>query len=753
MHDEYPIDYSHSSLSDEEMIQREFDALVYDYEHSNHRKKTEVIQRAFAFAKKAHEGVRRKSGEPYIMHPLAVARIVCREIGLGSTSIVCTLLHDVVEDTEYKVEDLERLFGPKVAQIVDGLTKINNEILSEHNVQSLQVENFRKLIVTMNADIRVILIKIADRLHNMRTIGSMPEHKKYKIAGETLFVYAPLAHRLGLFTIKTELEELSFKAEHPEVYEDIRRQVLETEEQRNELFEKFAEPIHTLLQSRGLKYEMKARVKSCYSIWKKMQEKQIPFQEIYDLYAVRIIFEEQQDADVKMTCWGIYSDVTSIYRVNNERTRDWISLPKSNGYRALHLTVMGPGGKWVEVQVRSRKMDEIDERGLAAHWKYKGDNIEEDKELDLFLNQISELLENPDSDAMDFLDTIKLNLYGDEIMVFTPRGDAMSLPRGSTALDFAYAVHSTLGNTCIGAKVNHKLVPLSYPLQGGDQVEVITSNTQKPSIQWLKYVKTAKAKSKINQYIKSQRRDLVAQGEETVIKYFDDHALEVDAGRLDLVASLFGFHKREDFFYAVGAGNANLEESLYKRIKASKGNRFFKSIKEALVGKQSIPTAAPAAMSSTGDIDFKKPYLLQADALKANYVLAEDCHPIPGDEVVGFAINGKVIVHLRYCPEAMLLKSSAGDKLLSTIWGDQGDRVFDAMIMIEGIDSKGILNGIVQVITEDFLLNISAVQLQTQDGIFGGKVWLEVHSADEIRQLCEALKKAPGISNAYRGSY
>ena len=750
MEDIYPVDYSNSTLSDEEMIQREYDALIYDYEHSNHRKKVEVIQRAFTFARMAHEGVRRKSGEPYIMHPLAVARIVCREIGLGSTSIVSTLLHDVIEDTEYTEEDIEQLFGPKVAQIVLGLTKISSEILDERNIESLQAENFRKLILTMNADIRVILIKIADRLHNMRTLSSMPEHKKLKITGETLYIYAPLAHRLGLFAIKTELEELVFKHEHPKAYEDICNQIIDTEQSRAELFKQFSTPIHPLLKARGLDYEMKTRVKSCYSIWKKMQKKQIPFQEIYDLYAVRIIFEETPGLNVKETCWGIYTDITGLYRVNNERTRDWVAQPKSNGYRALHFTVMGPTGKWIEVQVRSRKMDEIDERGLAAHWKYKSDGVEEDQEITKFLDQISELLENPDSSAMDFLDTIKLNLYGDDIMVFTPKGDPITLPHESTPLDFAYALHSTLGQTCIGAKVNHKLVPLSHTLQSGDQVEIISSNNQKPSALWLKYVKTAKAKSKINEFLRTERRKLISQGEESVINYFEQHDLSVDAGHMDLVAALFGFHKREDLFYAVGSGTVNLVESLYKRIKSSKSNRFFKSVKEALIGKQESMPKPTETISQISEIDYKKPYLLQSDAIKSNYVMADDCNPLPGDEVVAFVIDNQVVVHQRTCTEAMRLKSSTGNKLLSTIWGDQGATLFTGSIMIEGIDSKGILNGIVQVITEDFLINIASVQLQTQDGIFGGKVGLEVHSAEQVEQLCAALKQAPGISNAYR---
>ncbi|MDR1880988.1 MAG: RelA/SpoT family protein, partial [Tannerellaceae bacterium] len=464
--------------ADEQLIQQAFDSLLNDYLHSNHRRKVERITKAFTFARHAHDGVKRLSGEPYIMHPLAVAQIVCSEMGLGSTSICSALLHDVVEDADYTVEDIKNMFGDKIAQIVDGLTKISGGIFGEQ--ASAQAENFRKLLLTMNNDIRVILIKIADRLHNMRTLGAMLPAKQYKIAGETLYLYAPLAHRLGLFSIKTELEDLSFKYEHPEEYDFIHQQLKSTEKARNMLFEHFAAPVDPKLKALGLTYEMRARVKSAYSIWNKMQVKGVSFEDIYDIFAVRIIFESLPDVDDKNVCWDIYSAITDIYRIRPDRIRDWVSRSKANGYQALHLTVMGPDGQWVEIQIRSRRMDEIAEKGFAAHWKYKENHVEEDTELDKWLQTITEILENPDPNALDFLDTIKMNLFTTEIFVFTPKGDIKTLPQNATALDFAFALHTNIGNKCIGAKVNHRLVPLSHRLSSGDQIEILTSRSQQP---------------------------------------------------------------------------------------------------------------------------------------------------------------------------------------------------------------------------------------------------------------------------------
>ena len=566
--------------ADEQMIQDGFNALLNDYLKSNHRRKVERITKAFNFANQAHAGVKRRSGEPYIMHPIAVARIVCREMGLGSTSICSALLHDVVEDTEYTVEDIRDMFGDKIAQIVDGLTKISGGIFGEQ--ASAQAENFRKLLLTMSDDIRVILIKIADRLHNMRTLGSMLPAKQFKIAGETLYLYAPLAHRLGLFSIKTELEDLSFKYEHPQEYDFISAKLKATEESRNKLFERFAAPVDEKLKSMGLQYEMRARVKSVYSIWNKMESKGVAFEDIYDIYAVRIIFDPLPGVDEKNQCWDIYSAITDIYRIRPDRIRDWVSRPKANGYQALHLTVMGPDGQWVEIQIRSRRMDDIAEKGFAAHWKYKESNVEEDTELDKWIQTITEILESPDPNALDFLDTIKLNLFTSEIFVFTPKGDIKTLPQGATALDFAYALHSDIGNKCIGAKVNHRLVPLSHPLSSGDQVEVLTSRSQEPQPEWLNFVTTAKARAKIDAVLKRVRKEVAKYGEIKVLDAFKRSELEASTSNLDKLGMYFGFSKREEFFYAVEKGDVVLPENLKKLLKEKTDNVLFKYVKQAL---------------------------------------------------------------------------------------------------------------------------------------------------------------------------
>ena len=570
-----------SKLSpDEQMIQDGFNDLLQDYLNSNHRRKVERITKAFNFAKQAHDGVKRRSGEPYIMHPIAVAKIVCSEMGLGSTSICAALLHDVVEDTEYTVEDIRNMFGDKIAQIVDGLTKISGGIFGEQ--ASAQAENFRKLLLTMSDDIRVILIKIADRLHNMRTLGSMLPAKQFKIAGETLYLYAPLAHRLGLFSIKTELEDLSFKYEHPQEYEAIRRKLEATASARELLFKHFAEPVDAKLKAMGLNYEMKARVKSIYSIWNKMQAKKVAFEDIYDIYAVRIIFDPLPGVDEKNQCWDIYSAITDIYRIRPDRIRDWVSRPKANGYQALHLTVMGPDGQWVEIQIRSRRMDDIAEKGFAAHWKYKENHVEEDTELDKWLQTITEILESPDPNALDFLDTIKLNLFSSEIFVFTPKGELKTLPQGATALDFAYALHSDVGNKCIGAKVNHKLVPLSHKLSSGDQVEVLTSRSQTPQAEWLNFVTTARARTKITAVVRRIRKETIKGGEAKVLVACQKSGVEPSAQNLDKLAMYYGFSKRDDLYYSVEKGDVVLPENVRKLFREKDENGLFKYVKQAL---------------------------------------------------------------------------------------------------------------------------------------------------------------------------
>jgi len=498
---------AHAADEEDRMIEAAFQDVLQGYLHSNHRKKVEIIERAYRFAKSAHAGVRRRSGEPYILHPIAVARIASQEIGLGSTSICAALLHDVVEDTDYTVEDIRSNFGDKIAQLVEGLTKISGGIFGEH--ASAQAENFRKLLLTMNEDIRVVLIKMADRLHNMRTLGSMAPNKQYKIAGETLYIYAPLAHRLGLFAIKTELEDLSFKYEHPAAYQDISDKIAATERSRRMVYEDFAAPITRKLAELGIDFQTTYRLKSVYSIWRKMENKKIPFDEVYDLYAMRIIFRSPDVASEKEISWRIYSAITDIYKLHPDRTRDWISVPKANGYQALHLTVMGSDGNWVEIQIRSERMDDIAERGFAAHWKYKDGEGEEETELNQWLETIKDILESPEPSALDFLDTVKLNLFANEIVVFTPKGEPITLPAKATVLDLAFTLHSQLGVKCIAGKVNHKLVPLSTRLESGDQVEIITSQTQQPQSEWLNFLATAKARTRLRQALRKDRQPLI----------------------------------------------------------------------------------------------------------------------------------------------------------------------------------------------------------------------------------------------------
>ena len=736
--------------ADEQMIQNGFNELLNDYLNSNHRRKVERIKKAFDFANQAHAGVKRRSGEPYIMHPIAVARIVCREMGLGSTSICSALLHDVVEDTEYTVEDIRDMFGDKIAQIVDGLTKISGGIFSKQ--ASAQAENFRKLLLTMSDDIRVILIKIADRLHNMRTLGSMLPAKQFKIAGETLYLYAPLAHRLGLFAIKTELEDLSFKYEHPQEYDFISAKLKATEEIRNKLFEHFAAPVHEKLKAMGLHYEMRARVKSVYSIWNKMESKGVAFEDIYDIYAVRIIFDPLPGVDEKNQCWDIYSAITDIYRIRPDRIRDWVSRPKANGYQALHLTVMGPDGQWVEIQIRSRRMDDIAEKGFAAHWKYKEANVEEDTELDKWIQTITEILESPDPNALDFLDTIKLNLYTSEIFVFTPKGDIKTLPQGATALDFAYALHSDIGNKCIGAKVNHRLVPLSHALQSGDQVEVLTSRSQEPQPEWLNFVTTAKARAKISNVLKRARKESARLGEMKVMDAFKQADLEPNTSNLDKLCMYFGFSKREEFYYSVEKGDVTLPENLKKLLREKTGNFLFKYVKQAFgLRKEKEAEQVIADKEEKPKYDIKKPYLLKEEAFERNYIIADCCKPIPGDEVLGFVNDdGNVVVHKRSCPIAMRLKSSFGERILNTVWSSHSNSSFEATLEVKGIDSIGVLNIITKTISEEFNVNIMRLLIEAKDGVFEGKIKLKVHDVEDIQKMCVTLSKVSNIKSVTR---
>lgn len=745
--------YRFTPEEEERMVNKGFQELLNGYLASNHRKKVEIIERAFKFAKEAHKGIRRRSGEPYIMHPIAVAKIVSQEIGLGSTSICAALLHDVVEDTDYTVEDIESQFGKKIAQIVEGLTKISGGIFGDR--ASAQAENFRKLLLTMNNDIRVILIKMADRLHNMRTLGSMLPSKQYKIAGETLYIYAPLAHRLGLFAIKTELEDLSFKYEHPEAYKEINEKIAKTAPQRNAVYEKFAAPVREKLDAMGLKYEMKARVKSVYSIWNKMETKHIPFEEVYDLYAARIVFECENDADEKKLCWNIYSEITDLYRLHPDRTRDWLSTPKANGYRALHLTVMGPDGNWIEVQIRSRKMDEMAERGFAAHWKYKIGEGEEESELASWLKTIQDILENPEPNALDFLDTIKLNLFANEIVIFTPKGELITLPVNSTVLDVAFYLHSELGMHCIAGKVNHKLVPLSHKLQSGDQVEVLTSHSQQPQPEWINFLATAKGKTRLRGALRKDRRAVVERGESDFNTFMTSHNVEVTADVINKILANEHAKNKDELFFLIGNNEIALSDSMISGIKTSSknsGGLLSKLLRNPFSSKNkdtsaNKPTVIPV---DTDKLDKKKTYVLKTENGESNYIIAPCCHPIPGDDVLGYIDDDKhVVVHKLNCPNAMRLKSSFGGRLLSTKWDTHTEK-FLAAIHIEGIDRMGILQELIYIISTNMSINIRGLNIAANEGVFNCELTILVEDTKVVTQLCKQIKKVNGVKSAAR---
>lgn len=728
------------------MIQAAFDELLADYAKTRHSQRVELITHAFHFAHQAHYGVRRLSGEPYIMHPLAVARICVKEIGLGSTSICAALLHDVVEDTDYTVEDLCNLFGEKIATIVAGLTKISGGVFGDH--ASEQAENFRKLLLTISDDIRVVLIKIADRLHNMRTLGAQPKEKQYKIAGETQYIYAPLAHRLGLFPIKTELEDLSFKYEHPEAYANILSKLEANKDVQLGFFETFSAPIREKLESMGYRFDVTARIKSVYSIWQKMNTKQIPFEDVYDLLAVRIVFTPNESMSEKDQCWMIYSAITEIYRPHPERIRDWISTPKANGYEALHVTVMGPNGEWVEVQIRTDRMHELAERGLAAHWKYKTGFEAEESELDKWLREIKETLEHPDKDAMEFLGTFKLNLFAQEVFVFTPKGEVMTMPQGATALDFAYMLHSELGDHCIGAKVNHSLVPLSYQLHGGDQVEILTSSSQHPQAEWLDWCTTAKAQSSLRNYMRKEERRYYKLGED----FFKDALKQLDKDlnydmALQRMLNHYHFVHPQELFVQIGQGFIrleNLEEIVYP--KQGWWSRMFSSSQEEVEPRK--PQEQKVVKPEKG-----KPHsiVLTEENIGKQYRLSECCHPIPGDEVLGY-LDPKGVMHIHKidCPEAQVLKSSYGKRIYSATWATHRVLAFDETIEIRGIDKIGVLIHVLQVITEQFHINLHAIQITSKDGIFEGTLGIQVYDLSELDDLLRTLMQIPDIKSAKR---
>ena len=646
-------------IADEDMINQAFQQLLNDYLSTKHRKKVEIITKAFNFANQAHKGIKRRSGEPYIMHPIAVASIVCNEIGLGSTSICAALLHDVVEDTDYTVEDIENIFGPKIAQIVDGLTKISGGIFGDR--ASAQAENFKKLLLTMSNDIRVILIKIADRLHNMRTLGSMLPNKQYKIAGETLYIYAPLANRLGLYKIKTELENLSFKYEHPEEYAEIEEKLNATAAERDKVFNDFTAPIRTQLDKMGLKYRILARVKSIYSIWNKMQTKHVPFEEIYDLLAVRIIFEPRNMEEELNDCFDIYVSISKIYKPHPDRLRDWVSHPKANGYQALHVTLMGNNGQWIEVQIRSERMNDVAEQGFAAHWKYKeGGGSEDEGELEKWLKTIKEILDDPQPDAIDFLDTIKLNLFASEIFVFTPKGELKTMPQNSTALDFAFSLHTDIGSHCIGAKVNHKLVPLSHKLQSGDQVEVLTSKSQRVQPQWEVFATTARARTKIAAILRKERKANQKIGEELLNEFLKKEEIRPGEAVIEKLRKFHNAKNEEELLAAIGSKAIILGEADKNELKEKQTSNWKKYLTFSFVNGNKDKQQEEKEPQEKEKINPKQVLKLTEESLQKKYIMAECCHPIPGDDVLGYVDeNDRIIIHKRQCPVAAKLKKTA----------------------------------------------------------------------------------------------
>ncbi|MDR0769310.1 MAG: RelA/SpoT family protein [Dysgonamonadaceae bacterium] len=742
--------------SEEEMIQSAFELLLKSYAQSNHRQKFEIIHKAFLFANQAHKGVKRRSGEPYIMHPLAVALIVSEEMGLGSTSICSALLHDVVEDTDYTVEDVRNIFGEKIAEIVEGLTKISGGIFAK--AASAQAENMRKLLLTMASDIRVILIKIADRLHNMRTLGALLSAKRYKISGETMYLYAPMAHRLGLFAIKTELEDLSFRYEHPDEYRQINLKLDATAKNREMIYEHFTEPLYPILNELNIQYKVQERIKSVYSIWNKMNTKKVDFEDIYDIFAVRIVFEPKLNIDVKKQCWDIYSVITDLYKLRPDRIRDWVSRPKANGYQALHLTVMGPDGQWIEVQIRSDKMDEIAEKGFAAHWKYKeysgSDKIEKETELDRWLERIQDILEAPSPNAMDFLDTIKLNLYASEIFVFTPKGEIKTLPQGATALDFAYEIHTSVGDCCIGAKVNHRLVPLSHKMDSGDQVEILTSRSQIPQREWLNFVTTAKAKTKIESSLKKRKKAKIQDGEQMLEDAFKKTGIECTIPIMDKMLSYFGYLKKEDLYFAVAEKQVELlPENIRKALREKSGNYLMQFVKQAfnVETENGEDKHAEILVVEADKIDRKKTYILEEEGFQKNYIAAVCCSPIPGDDVLGFIREDeRMEIHKRACSVALTQKTRFGNRIISCEWA--GHKVVSLLgkIELKGLDRKGICREITHVISNDLSINISKLNLNSADGFFEGTIEITIHDANDINTLISCLQKVKGVKSVKR---
>ena len=703
------------------------------------------IKRAFFLAKEAHEGVRRRSGEPYLLHPIAVAKIVIEEIGLGVKSVVAALLHDVVEDTEYTVEDMERIFGPKIASMVDGLTKMSGVFNAD---TSEQAEYFRKVLLTLSDDVRVILIKIADRLHNMRTLGSMPMNKQIKITGETIYLFAPLAYRLGLYSIKSELEDLCMKYRFPQQYAEITQKLQESEASRREFIDKFNAPIIAALNRDNFNYEISGRVKSVYSIWSKMQRKQIPFEEIYDLFAIRIVFKPLPFPSEKTQCWQIYSTITDIYTPKPDRLRDWISMPKANGYEALHATVMGPDGVWVEVQIRTQRMEEIAERGFAAHWKYKHATISQDEdEFDKWLKQIRAALNSPTENAVDFLDNFKLSLYTSEIVVFTPKGEARKMPYGATALDFAYDIHSKIGNNAISAKINHKLEPITTQINSGDQIEIITADNARPKPEWLDIVTTAKAKTAIKSFLKRERQNNIERGMQMLEEKMKSLNINLSGRVLRKIIPIYECSNKEELYSKIGAGIVSLDD-LEKVLKINSKSKILK------FWTLFIPKKEKDEGDETADSDTAPDGTAAAEQGEPQFVMAECCKPIPGDKVVGYRdpATGNIIVHKATCDELNRLAAQFGRNIVKEEikWSQHKAMSYLVTVELRGIDRMGILLDLAKVVSGDFSINIREINIHSHDGIFEGSISLYVKDAESLYAVMDRLRGIKGIESVKR---
>ena len=698
-----------------------------------------LIKRAFFLAKEAHQGVRRRSGEPYLLHPIAVAKIVIEEIGLGVKSVVAALLHDVVEDTDYTVEDIERIFGHKIASMVDGLTKMSGVFNAD---TSAQAEYFRKVLLTLSDDVRVILIKIADRLHNMRTLGYMPKDKQIKITGETIHLFAPLAYRLGLFPIKSELEDLCMKYRFPDEYNEIQQKIEKTEPERQQYINKFCAPIHAILQKNGIEYEISGRVKSVYSIWSKMQRKQIPFEEVYDLFAIRIIFKALPFPSEKTQCWQIYSSITDIYTPKPDRLRDWISMPKANGYEALHSTVMGADGIWVEVQIRTQRMEEIADHGFAAHWKYKHATLSQNEDaFDNWLGKIREALSGSTENAVEFLDNFKLSLYTSEITVFTPKGEQRKLPFGATALDFAYDIHTRIGNKAIGAKINHKIEPVTKQINSGDQIEIITADNASPKPEWIDIVVTTKAKQAIASYLKREREDNIKHGQDIFEQKLSQFNISLSGSVLRKVMQAYNCRYKDELYSKIGAGIISLD-NIEKIIKSSSSSKILKFWKLWREPKQDDDTEIALSSDSTEP---------QSD----EFTIASCCNPLPGDSVVGFKdpMTNRIIVHKATCNELNRLASLFGKNIIKDQihWSQHKAVSYLSTIEIRGIDRMGLLLEISRVVSEDFSINIREVSISSHDGIFEGKIIIYVQDTDSLNAIMDKLRDIKGIERVKRG--